>query len=172
MPPCCADGAQCGATVTQTLSGLLPLFPGCYGLAQPGKLDSTCPDLQFANPIDGTPVTFPACCRAQTGTCGVRVDLTSEQGPDLGCTAPNGGAGAGSQPCGAPQDCQLCVQNQCASELNACVSSGECLAILECAQACSDQACVDQCVAAHPAGKVGFSAVDACVKYKCGGPCQ
>jgi hypothetical protein len=52
---CCADEAssRCG----------LVWSPYCLALDQPGKLDSTCPDIN--SPVFGF---FPGCCAA-TGTC-------------------------------------------------------------------------------------------------------
>ncbi len=52
-----------------------PTFPVvCQPLAQPGVLDTACPDSPMT-PVTGTGVSihFPGCCRAG-GTCGYQLD--------------------------------------------------------------------------------------------------
>lgn len=80
--PCCTlDG--CGLNIESTVSGLIGISAGCYGVGQAGKADTTCPKYTADNPLGGT-IEFPGCCRPD-GECGFAVDTSSFGGPDLGC---------------------------------------------------------------------------------------
>jgi hypothetical protein len=76
IPGCCsdADTNTCGLDST-----FLNMFgPGfmtaCQPLAQPGAVDTSCPDRNAAIPnMPGVNITFPGCCRAG-GTCGYQLD--------------------------------------------------------------------------------------------------
>jgi hypothetical protein len=73
---CCSDAAsnQCGLD-SSFLAMFGPTFPvACQPLAQPGTLDSTCPN-SAKTPVTGTQQTiyFPGCCRAN-GSCGYQLD--------------------------------------------------------------------------------------------------
>ncbi len=80
--PCCTtDG--CGMNIDASVSGLIGIAPGCYGVGQAGKADTTCPMYTVANPLGGT-IDFPGCCRPD-GECGFAIDTSSFGGPNLGC---------------------------------------------------------------------------------------
>jgi hypothetical protein len=80
--PCCTpDG--CGLNIESSVSGLLGITAGCYGVGQAGKADTACPEYSVANPLGGT-IEFPGCCRPG-GECGFAIDTSSFGGPNLGC---------------------------------------------------------------------------------------
>ncbi|MEB2312435.1 MAG: hypothetical protein OZ928_11345 [Polyangiaceae bacterium] len=81
-----------------------------------------------------------------------------------------GGQGQGGQ--GQGGTCAPCMQSQCSTEVSACISNTECAAILSCAPACNgDQACVQQCMTAHPNGAGLAQTVVNCVQSKCASEC-
>jgi hypothetical protein len=117
IPGCCSDASSntCGLDST-FLAMFGPTFPvACQPLAQPGTLDTACPDSPMT-PVTGTAVSihFPGCCRAG-GTCGYQLDTIGglfrlglgcvdstpflEGGAPLSCGAGQGG-GAGEGPVG------------------------------------------------------------------------
>jgi hypothetical protein len=167
MPACCGPSGACGSEIDATVSQLISVTPGCYEHDQPGTPDPTCPSHDFINPLDGTPVSFPGCCRSQSFTCGFVVDLSSQSGPSFGCTELGGGAGASGQACGGSDPCLNCIQGTCATELSACSADAACMNVIQCAQSCFDQACVDKCIATNPAGQALFYALQSCVQTKC-----
>lgn len=95
MPACCHDSGQCGVELSVS-DATFGLKPGCHVLEAPGALDPSCPSFQHL----ATGSTYPGCCRASTGTCGVLVDKTQNALPDFGCVVLDP-AEAGTQPCGA-----------------------------------------------------------------------
>ena len=91
VAPCCAGAAmdKCGAQVDSTIEALTSIPQGCYETEQPGNQECACPrSPEFDNPLEpGTKASFPGCCRSDS-TCGYFLDLTSSDGPNIGCTAP------------------------------------------------------------------------------------
>lgn len=88
LKACCTDSDQCGALSDATIEGVAGVPQGCYELNQPGNVECNCPESpSFTSPIDGEEVAFPGCCR-DDGTCGYYLDLTSAEGPNMGCVAP------------------------------------------------------------------------------------
>ena len=171
MKACCPVAGGCGSLVDNTIGSLLGLKSGCYPANQPGTPDPSCPPVVFTNPLDGGPSGYPGCCGSTTGTCGASVNIMSVGGPDFGCVV--GIGGGGSKQCGASGgDCTTCVQNYCQAEMGQCGSTPACSAIISCASACTNQPCVDQCIATNPAGKPAFYALQSCVSAKCATQCQ
>lgn len=85
LPACCAGGGtKCGAYVSTTVGTLISAPEGCYETGQVGNDDTACPNFQFINPIDQMPAEFAGCCRPD-GKCGYAVDISSQNGPNLGC---------------------------------------------------------------------------------------
>lgn len=172
MKPCCSVSGGCGALVEPSVAALIGMNPGCYPTNQAGAVDPSCPALFYPNLVDGGPGSFAGCCSATTGTCGVMIDTTSLGGPHFGCTDV-GAAGGGPQKCGSSSgSCSVCAHAQCSVELNACTSNQQCTEILSCVSACTEQACVDKCVAGYPAGKPTFYGFMTCVEQKCQTECQ
>ncbi len=86
MQPCCAASGGCGALSDSTIEAISGVPQGCYPLNHPGVLECSCPPITFTNPINNELVTFAGCC--SNGNCGIQADLTSVQGPNLGCAVP------------------------------------------------------------------------------------
>lgn len=172
MPACCLNTGACAVSVVPGVGALIGLNQGCYPTNQPGSLDPSCPSLVYTNPLDGGLASHPGCCRASTGTCGAWVDVSSINGPTLGCTD-FGAGGGGPQKCGGSSgSCDLCVQTKCAAEANKCMQTPACNAILNCASGCMDQACVDKCVVTNPAGQPVFYGFMTCLQSYCAAECQ
>ncbi len=104
------------------------------------------------------------------GTGGTGTGGTSATGGAAG-SASGGAAGGGGVAGGGGNTCVTCIQTNCGTELAACSSNADCLKIVQCAAACSDQACADACVTANPGGKTAWDAVDACGAAKCATEC-
>ena len=172
MASCCAPGG-CGATVDSQISSLIAIGPGCYLTNSPGSPDPSCPQVSFINPITNQPAAWNGCCRADTSLCGVLVDLSSQQGPVLGCIDPNGSGGGagGGQPCSNGQGCNACVSQKCAQEVANCQSDPACAALLSCVSGCPDQVCVDKCTTTFPNGKPLFDPILQCIQTNCWTEC-
>jgi hypothetical protein len=101
LPACCAGAAKdiCGADVSATVGALMGVPAGCYATGQPGNPDSTCPPLNFTNPLDGGPGSFSGCCNSKTNKCGYTVNVSSVGGPDFGCLDATGIADGGPASC-------------------------------------------------------------------------
>src|SRR5438309_7018047 len=60
------------------------------------------------------------------------------------------------------QSCTSCMRASCCDKDNACVASQDCVAILQCADPCTDKACVDACRSQWPAGAAIVDELVAC----------
>ena len=98
---------------------------------------------------------------ATGGSAGASTGGTA--GSSTGGTA--GGGTGGSA--GGTADCATCLQAECGSELTACTGNPDCLAILTCAQTCTDQACLDNCESSNPNGAADWGAVETCATTNC-----
>ena len=69
--------------------------------------------------------------------------------------------------------CQKCLYTQCAPEMNACIADAECLALVQCIQACSpgDSTCSQACITAHPDGFSKAQGTGSCRKLNCADDC-
>ena len=67
------------------------------------------------------------------------------------CSGEETGGSTGGAACDMPADCQSCSycaqRNDCATQTTACFDDPECVAVVECANACTDQTCFDACLA-------------------------
>jgi hypothetical protein len=84
VPACCSGGSTCGLSADPATASIVGIAPGCYEGGQEGNADTACPQYDFINPLDQMPASFDGCCRPN-GECGYLVDLTSAEGPNLGC---------------------------------------------------------------------------------------
>lgn len=75
--------------------------------------------------------------------------------------------------CAAASDddaCTSCMKGSCCEEAKSC--NGDCLAIFDCADTCGeDEACIDTCIAEHPAGMGPVQAIVTCVQTSCAAKC-
>ncbi|MBK8938252.1 MAG: hypothetical protein IPM79_11570 [Polyangiaceae bacterium] len=84
-----------------------------------------------------------------------------------------GGGGVGGGGMGSPMECQQCAQNNCSAQLQQCFQAGGCQSWVQCAQACQDQACLDDCSMMNPSGApVGTCLCTSCLDDGCGYTCD
>jgi hypothetical protein len=67
--------------------------------------------------------------------------------------------------------CDACLDGSCCGQTTMCLGDAECVALVTCYDACSDDACMAACDAAHPAGTADLSAVLSCVQTSCATSC-
>jgi hypothetical protein len=65
--------------------------------------------------------------------------------------------------------CEQCLYADCSAEMNACLSTPDCLGLLQCLQGCSDGqlTCQQQCYADHPGGAMPLELVIGCSQSEC-----
>lgn len=70
-------------------------------------------------------------------------------------------------------DCQKCLYTSCPAEMNACIANAECIALIQCLQACApgDMACSQGCVSDHQDGLADVQAIVPCRNDLCGDVC-
>jgi hypothetical protein len=162
LPGCCAT-ASCGVSIDDAVGAMLGVPAGCYATDPGGGTapDILCPAVVFTDP-GLEPAFHPGCCDFISGKCGIEVYL-APAGPYLGCVSTGGGA----KGCGSSSECGQCLQNSCKPDINSCTIFPDCLALLDCAVNCADEACVSDCVAAHPDGSPHFEEVQECSAAHC-----
>jgi hypothetical protein len=69
--------------------------------------------------------------------------------------------------------CERCVNTRCGDLFMTCWSDAECYLLSDCAASCptGDGACIDGCVAAHPAGEQKFNDYSVCSTQSCAAEC-
>lgn len=99
---------------------------------------------------------------------------TDADAPDASGDGGSGGAGgsdAGGDGCGievAPAICNACMDARCCEAKSACGDNPSCLPLLMCINACDgEDACVQDCVNAHPGGIDALNAVIICANASC-----
>jgi hypothetical protein len=70
------------------------------------------------------------------------------------------------------QSCNNCMQGCCAQD-NACVSSQDCVDLINCLNACqpNDSTCVGNCRSGHPSGATLFDGITKCMSAQCSSSC-
>lgn len=63
--------------------------------------------------------------------------------------------------------CLLCMFESCPTEMNACLASTPCAAVLDCVGDCADPTCVQACLAEPPVEPVGLQEVVDCQAAAC-----
>lgn len=90
------------------------------------------------------------------------------------CSIACGGAPSSPSACGfgsGDPTCDSCLDTSCCADANACLGDADCTALLQCAEPCTDDACVSACEAAHPTGAAKISALSTCAGTACGTAC-
>lgn len=70
--------------------------------------------------------------------------------------------------------CDTCMRTTCLTECVACSASPSCISLLNCLNACADDACSQNCVAQNSAGVDPFAALlaqDGCLATSCSAEC-
>jgi hypothetical protein len=71
--------------------------------------------------------------------------------------------------------CELCIAQECATQLGACFNTQPCLALVQCVRDCSstqNMPCVDMCAAMNPQGIALAMALVQCANTTCETPCM
>src|SRR5262249_9222070 len=74
----------------------------------------------------------------------------------------------GYKPIGA---CLICLNTNCAAEMNACVSNPDCSNLLTCLGACTTLSCQNNCYQQFPKGAAGAGPVGTCTQAHCAAAC-
>jgi hypothetical protein len=109
LPACCTGTSsdRCGLDFTKEVAGA-----GCFEVNAPGTPNAKCADQ--TDPDDDT-ITYPGCCRTDTGTCGV--DWAPTPTVNFGCVDPV----FLSLPAGGS-----CTTPSCTKDDATCTDSSEC----------------------------------------------
>jgi hypothetical protein len=128
---------------------------GC-GITAPSNCTQFCADL--------TPsVTDCICMNASNGDC----SSTEACLGSFSSTAVSGSGSSGGTGGGTDQACSQCAnasaQSACPMQLDACLSTPDCVAVLDCHQTCGyGPACEPQCDSPHPQGEPLFTQLIQC----------
>jgi hypothetical protein len=103
------------------------------------------------------------------------IAITSGCSSDDGSPSRTGSAGSSGTSAvsdaarGLSPECIRCVVSACSAEYDACSSSAECQAVMDCALDCHDApACLESCRAKNPEGGATWQLMYACVQNDCG----
>jgi hypothetical protein len=157
---CCAQANACFGDADCT--ALLDCGDACN--------DSTClAACEAAHPSGAAKISAISTCVDTTcgAACGGTPGLDAGSGP-----GPAPGPSPGS--CGLTSSdptCDACLDASCCAESTACVDDPQCVALVSCYDACTDDACATACDAAHPAGTAHLNAVFGCVQTNCATSC-
>ncbi len=66
------------------------------------------------------------------------------------------------QPLAGTSACDTCRLGQCINVATTCNNNADCKKLLACADACTDQTCVEACIAANPAGAADYDSITYC----------
>jgi MYXO-CTERM domain-containing protein len=58
--------------------------------------------------------------------------------------------------------CEACRSTECVNLVSTCMGKPECTALLACVDACTDEACVEGCIAANPSAEIDYGEVAFC----------
>ncbi len=91
-------------------------------------------------------------CFCPTGIAGAQTcNLDGTAYEPCECSGADTGGSTGASECDMSGDCQSCSfcaqTNDCAAETNACFDDPDCVSVVGCANTCTDQACLDGCLA-------------------------
>jgi hypothetical protein len=146
---CCAENQACVSNAD--CSALLACGDAC-------RDDACISACMTAHPTGATLLgTLSTCVE---GSCGAACGGPSSPSTPSAC-----GFGSGDPTCDA------CLDTSCCGDANACLGDADCIALLECAEPCRDNACVSACEAAHPSGTAKITALSTCAGTACGAAC-
>jgi hypothetical protein len=149
-----------------------PLYGAMRGVGEPCATASDC---------------APACCPCATtprswlassciaGKCAAPADAcqrTAYAAPWCSIGAPRPPTGACGGNSFSSPSCDACFRSRCCADGDACAVSGSCGALGRCESGCTDQACVDACAEAYPAGVYPLSRLYRCLEVQCPTECS
>lgn len=89
----------------------------------------------------------------------------------MGAMGGMAGMGTGGGTTDGGMDCQTCTETNCKSDLDSCQANADCKKLVDCANACTDDACVQKCIADNSAGVAAFTPLATCIQTKCATEC-
>ena len=72
---------------------------------------------------------------------------------------------------GALPECNLCLFDRCAGDMNTCLANPSCAPLLWCTNACETIECIDGCYASHPNAVDLTEPVNICMQANCADDC-
>jgi hypothetical protein len=87
IPPCCAEGDQCGLDSSRLADFGLSFSEVCQPKHQPGEENADCPESAPLMPPGSTVMlgSFKGCCRTETKSCGYLLVIPGLLDTQLGC---------------------------------------------------------------------------------------
>ena len=147
---CCGDANACLGDADCTA------LIDCVSRCSDAACESAC---EAAHPAGTTKLTTLATCA--NVTCGA---ACGGGGP--------GGGGPGS--CGLTSGnatCDTCLDTSCCAQTTTCLGDADCVALINCYDACTDAVCASACDAAHSTGATKIDAVAVCAQNSCAATC-
>lgn len=105
-----------------------------------------------------------------TTRCCVQLEQAAVCAPATYCAQGGPAPGPGDSSA-SDSACDDCLSLQCAAEATACSANRNCLAIVQCASSCSNEACGNACVSASPGGVEALRALLQCTNQFCSAAC-
>jgi hypothetical protein len=130
--------------------------------AEPCADDACVSACETAHPSGTTKMNAIETC-AET-TCGSACSAVSS----------GGGSGSAGGSCGLTSGeatCDSCLNATCCGQTTTCIDDADCVALVRCYDACSDDACASACDASHPGGLSKLNPVVSCAQSGCGTQC-
>lgn len=104
-------------------------------------------------------------------TTGVSVGPSSGSGSGSASGPGSSGSGGGKVCPGFGDECTGCLSGACPSTYCTCYENDECLALIECVNVCSSDACQQMCFSAHPDGISDLYLLTDCAATECDSEC-
>jgi len=104
-------------------------------------------------------------------TSGISVGPSSGSGSGSASGPGSSGSGGGELCPGFGDVCTECLSGACPSTYCTCYENDECLALIECVDACSSDACQQACFSAHPNGISDLYLLTDCAATSCDSEC-
>lgn len=178
------QGVTTGVTATSAVS--------TTGSGMPGDCPAACTKVEACGAPAGLCQMYVDCTQPQ-GACladcvnDPTIDcmeifngFQNQQGPFYDCATQcqgtmTSGTGTMSTGTGVSMQCQQCGQNSCQQAGFQCfqmAGQAECQAWIQCANACTDAACLDDCTAMHPGGQPIQDCLCTSCSMECAGVCN
>gem|GEM_PF-2579712 len=99
----------------------------------------------------------------------------SSGGTTSGGTTSGGASSGGATTCakdGSENACGSCLKTSCCAQLTTCTNNAGCVAIFNCSDACTTDACLDSCFDQNPGGQSAVRGLASCAQKSCASPCE
>jgi len=88
-----------------------------------------------------------------------------------GSTPPSSGSASSCGLTSGDPTCDACLDGSCCTQTTACLGDTDCVALINCYDACTDAACASACDTAHPTGSTKLGDVFSCAQTSCASTC-